>query len=174
MDVGCGCKPRGDVNCDLYIKDELNHRNQGSENRIPVRDIPNFVVCHGSFLPFKTGAFDEVFSAQLIEHVRNPQRFLEELVRVSSDLITVETAHRMGDGFVFKWKDRKWIRQHHISKMNFTYLGKIAWLSGCDVVKKYTITWKWFPNENLPWMRFPWEIGITIRRRGMFWSLFGS
>jgi ubiquinone/menaquinone biosynthesis C-methylase UbiE len=164
LDVGCGFQPRGDVNCDLYVKDVVNHRAFGSDI-LDVHKIPNFVVCSGFYLPFKDGAFGEVICAQVVEHVDNPLALLRELVRVSNDVIRVETVHRYGEGAHFNRKARKWYKEHHISKFNSRWFRQASKAVGCAVRKIYVISYFCFPHDYIPLIRFPYEFGALIKKR---------
>jgi predicted SAM-dependent methyltransferase len=65
LNVGCGNEEYGDVNADI------------------VRTGTTNVICDAdSSLPFKDGAFDEIYSKCLFEHLKNPNFFLQEVKRV--------------------------------------------------------------------------------------------
>jgi SAM-dependent methyltransferase len=76
------------------------------------RLIPNFVVSHAEFLPFKDECFDFVFSSHVIEHVKEPVKMLRELLRVSKCKVTVRCPHRKGSGakrpFHINYLDEEW------------------------------------------------------------------
>jgi len=75
LDVGCGDRPRGDVNCDIELR----------------KNIPNFVLCSAEYLPFRENSFDIVTSFYVIEHIPNIYKFLSELYRVSRKSILITT-----------------------------------------------------------------------------------
>lgn len=59
--------------------------------------LPNVdLVCDVQRLPFKSGAFQDVFCFHVLEHIQNPAKGLAELVRVSSRLVELEVPHRFG------------------------------------------------------------------------------
>ena len=89
LNVGCGLQGIGDVNCDFY--GEEFHQTFGN---VDTHVIRNFVKCDAHYLPFKTGSFKTVYSAHVIEHVRNPFLMLKEMVRCSSKYVTVICPHR--------------------------------------------------------------------------------
>lgn len=97
LDVGCGSYPSGDVNCELFITD-IGHRNEKGRV-LNVHKIKNFVLCDAQHLSFKSNYFDEVFCSHVIEHVKNPIKCLNELVRVSKCDIEIITPHWLGDKF---------------------------------------------------------------------------
>jgi len=74
LDVGCGKRPRGDVNCDI----------------IPQR-APNFVLCSAEYLPFRENSFDYVMSYYVMEHCVDIVKFLSELYRVSRKEVRIMT-----------------------------------------------------------------------------------
>jgi SAM-dependent methyltransferase len=93
LDVGCGDKPRGTVNCDLYLNQTFHRENR---TRINLSRIPNFVKCDAQYLPFKSNCFEEVICSHLIEHVKNPYLLLDELMRVckSKGIVYLSLPHR--------------------------------------------------------------------------------
>jgi ubiquinone/menaquinone biosynthesis C-methylase UbiE len=135
LDVGCGNSPVGDVNCDLFSKDIEQHRSFDTANTtITNKEAPNFVVCSAEYLPFKTGSFDVAVSRQVIEHVQKPGLMASELVRVSRDLIIIETVHRRGEHLEPRSK-KAWYREHHINKFDFSLFSAMAKSLGCHTVK---------------------------------------
>ena len=69
LDVGCGNKPRGDVNID-FVK----------------QTVPNFVRADALNLPFRDNVFSHACSHHVIEHVENPLKMISELKRVTSSV----------------------------------------------------------------------------------------
>ncbi|MFB3888766.1 MAG: hypothetical protein ACE14S_04680, partial [Candidatus Bathyarchaeia archaeon] len=73
LDVGCGHKPKGDVNIDLFIRATGHRCDDQTENTdVPlssheVKNLINAECCH---LPLKSEAFDVTVSNSLIEHNR--------------------------------------------------------------------------------------------------------
>lgn len=158
LDVGCGNSPRGDVNCDLYVEDSYNHRNCFF-NSLNVKAIPNFVHCDVLHLPFKSEVFSRVYCCQVIEHNNNPVGVLRELQRVCNGRLTVETVHWLGEAY--KWRARKWFRQHHVSKFNRAWFVKAGKALGLNVVRTYVINYAGFPvDQVLELLKAPYEIGV--------------
>jgi len=74
LDIGCGNnrkfksnKIRGNVNIDVEK---------------PLGKIDNFILCDGHYLPFKGESFTKIFMYDLIEHLKNPWKVLNEAKRV--------------------------------------------------------------------------------------------
>jgi len=92
LDVGCGHRPRGDVNVDLFVE-ATAHRaaDQRVNDDVPlnVHRIANFVRADASHLPFRDGVFRKVYSWHLIEHLSEPESFLTECCRVAAEDIEV-------------------------------------------------------------------------------------
>lgn len=164
LDVGCGFQPRGDVNCDLYVKDSLNHRNQGEGSTIQVHRVPNFVVCDAQFLPFQDRVFETVFCGQVIEHLENPLRLLKELSRVSAWKVQVETVHRFGENLTWRPKERVWFRIHHVSKFNRKWFVRASRYAGLRFVRMYVLSWRNIPTDFFILLRFPFEIGVIYEK----------
>lgn len=76
LDVGSGAfpNPRADVLCERTLV---------RPHRLAVADRP-IVVADAEHLPFRKGAFDVVVASHLAEHVENPGRLCNELVRVAT------------------------------------------------------------------------------------------
>ncbi len=78
LDVGCGGNPhpRADVLCDKFIED--SQRPSALK-----RDDRPFIFADAERLPFIDKSFDFVVSRHMIEHTGEPERFLNESMRVS-------------------------------------------------------------------------------------------
>jgi ubiquinone/menaquinone biosynthesis C-methylase UbiE len=168
LDVGCGAAPKGDVNCDLFITDVCDHR-AGASFSLQIKSIPNFVLCSAEYLPFKNDCFDEVFSAQVIEHLKNPFAFMRELKRIckSHGLITIETVHRYGEairGMISK-RNREWHKVHHISKFNTKWFNAAASALKLSERSSYVLSYSYFPNTYMRIFQFPFEIGFTFEKQ---------
>lgn len=81
LDIGSGDKPfwRADVIVDKYLEDS-QQRHTGSM-LYDKRKI--FIQADVENLPFKDKVFDFVFCSHLLEHVKNPDRAINELTRVA-------------------------------------------------------------------------------------------
>ena len=95
LDVGCGTKPKGDVNIDFFRRDlnpKAGNQIQG-EFRSP-RKIKNFIVSDAMHLPFKNESFEVVFSSHAIDHVQNPSAMLREMWRVAKRKVIIRYSHQ--------------------------------------------------------------------------------
>lgn len=91
LDIGCGDRPTGDVNCDLYKGKSPHLRGR----HIDPKTIPNFVRCDANFLPFRDKIFCQSFCSHVIEHEGvNDIKVLSEMIRVTWRKITVIVPHR--------------------------------------------------------------------------------
>jgi len=76
LDLGCGDKPRGDVNVDVFVP----------------QDVPeNFVLADVENLPFKDKCFDIVRSSYVIEHCVEPVRFITAVCRIAKQEVRIIT-----------------------------------------------------------------------------------
>ena len=113
LDVGCGGDPRGDVNCDLLIKDSHEGWDQN-----PSR-IPNFVRADVRYLPFRSGVFDVVYCSHVLEHLMDYNAGLKELLRVSCFKVIVILPFALFSIFDIFVSGRKfgnhlrWLKKHH-------------------------------------------------------------
>jgi ubiquinone/menaquinone biosynthesis C-methylase UbiE len=105
LDVGCGDRPKGDVNLDLFFFGKWK----------------NFILAEAHHLPFKDGAFKKVYSKNCVEHLENPLKFFQEAKRVlknsgtleciypTDSLLTKKTIHNLLNlhwRSAFKWKSK--------------------------------------------------------------------
>lgn len=74
LDIGCGTKPKGDINCDLYL--DPRHREPGE---IDTKKTRNFVLCDSHNLPFRQCIFDKAYMFEVLEHLENPSRAIKEV-----------------------------------------------------------------------------------------------
>ena len=105
LDVGCGDRPKGDVNLDLFFYGKWK----------------NFIIAEAHQLPFKNGAFSKVYSEHFLEHLENPLEFFKEAKRVlkshgvleciypTDTMLTKKTIHNLLNlhwSSAFKWKTK--------------------------------------------------------------------
>ncbi len=118
LEVGSGQNPnpRADVLCDRYLVDDTERNREAV-----ILDRP-FVVGDIHHLPFRTGAFDFVICAHVLEHLEDPAAAAGELSRVArrgyvevpsreNELLLPFPFHRWlidreGDTLVFRTKER--------------------------------------------------------------------
>jgi len=109
LDIGCGSRPHGDVNVDaMFADDEW-------KGQVDSRLTPNFVKADAAHLPFKDKCFQEVFSSHLLEHVKDEGAVLDEMRRVSKDVVRIVVPVEFV-WFVYDFLHPKkfvWTRQHH-------------------------------------------------------------
>jgi SAM-dependent methyltransferase len=116
LDVGCGTKPKGDVNIDFF-REGFNPQT-GDQIRggfMSAREIPNFVLADAEHLPFKDESFEVAFSSHTMEHVRNPLLMLREMCRVAKRRAIVRVPHRRGSGarmpHHINYLDEQWFKE---------------------------------------------------------------
>jgi len=115
INIGCGIYSIGDINCDLYIEDIFNHRNNKTLNP---KKIENFVLCDVQYLPFKTNSFSDVYCSHVIEHIKNPYLLLKELRRICKNKgeIIIRCPHRFSFAAKFSghinFFNRKWFQDN--------------------------------------------------------------
>jgi ubiquinone/menaquinone biosynthesis C-methylase UbiE len=83
LDVGCGSRPIGDVNCDRFLGKSLH-------TKYIIKKCKNFVLCDAEHLPFKNDSFSIVYASHVIEHVYHPFDFLIETKRVSRKIVFLQ------------------------------------------------------------------------------------
>lgn len=160
LDVGCGARPTGDVNCDLFIKDDADHRNM-SKRSLNVKGIPNFVLCDCRYLPFVELCFDTVFCSQVIEHLPVPVLLVRELVRVCSCRLIIHTTHYLSERV--RLVGRGWHRKHHVSFFSRASLLLLVCQFGFSG-GSYVLSRVGVPCDLFPVFSLPYEIGVEVRR----------
>jgi SAM-dependent methyltransferase len=116
LDVGCGVKPKGDVNIDFFrggpnpqTGDQIRGEFMSS------KEIRNFIIADAMHLPFRDESFYTVFSSHTIEHVQNPLLMLREMCRVAKRKVIVRCPHRKGSGAVMPYHinylDEEWFKK---------------------------------------------------------------
>lgn len=116
LDVGCGPKPRGEVNIDFFRGGQ--NPQTGDQVRgefMPSKNIKNFIMADAMHLPIKDKSFEVVFSSHTIEHVQKPMQMLREMCRVAKTKAVVRFPHRKGSGAVMPYHvnflDEDWFRK---------------------------------------------------------------
>ncbi len=158
LDVGCGDRPTGDVNCDLHVRD-IGHRTGRKGilgETIDSRRTKDFVVCDVQFLPFRAGVFEQVYSWHVIEHVENPFLMLKEMIRVSNHTVLIICPHRLGDCLC---KPRN---PFHVGYFNKSWFFHAAKALGCFVRVDYSL-YDGFPFHYFGLLRVPTELRVEIK-----------
>jgi SAM-dependent methyltransferase len=81
LDVGGGHAPFS--RADLIVEKDLFKGGHRDGKQIPVKGVNRFIVGDIEYLPFKDKSFDFLFCSHVLEHVTNPARACEELMRVA-------------------------------------------------------------------------------------------
>lgn len=93
------------------------------------RDIA-FLVASAEYLPFKEGVFDTVVSFETIEHLRKPEKFVEDVKRIlkGSGGLTIISTPWLTEDYKFHSLG------NHIHSFNFKFLDEIL---SCFPIRKY-------------------------------------
>ena len=102
LEIGSGHNPkaRSDVLCDKFIGDDEQR------GGAIVTDRP-MVEADGEFLPFADRTFDYVICSHVLEHVKDPRRFIAELTRVARRGY-IETPSEIGER-IYGWHYHNWV-----------------------------------------------------------------
>lgn len=154
LEVGCGERPKGNVNVDLFIE-ETTQRFLG--RALKPKLIPNFIKASIDYLPFPDNTFETVFGFHVIEHTDDPMHSLRELIRVSSRNVIVKTPHRLSrTAALCRW------HKHTFNKTWFLKaLTKIKQVTPLTFIVEYSAYAK-FPHMFLPILQVPQEITAYI------------
>ena len=87
LDIGCGDLPRGNINLDK----SLYSPEIGGQNRV-IKTKAN-IIGNALDLPFIDNIFYKVICSHVIEHTTKPLELLKECLRVSNNIIYIETPH---------------------------------------------------------------------------------
>jgi ubiquinone/menaquinone biosynthesis C-methylase UbiE len=93
LDVGCGDKPKGNINIDQFMY-KTPHRTKDAN--LKTMKIPNLINADAHYLPFRNGVFDVVFCNHLLEH--KGIRYVtvaKELLRVSKRKVDINVPSQL-------------------------------------------------------------------------------
>ena len=81
LDLGSGDKPhwRADVLLDFYIDEKFGNQRSGDSKTAITKPL---IIANVENMPFKDKIFDFVICSHLLEHVQNPGKAINEIVRV--------------------------------------------------------------------------------------------
>lgn len=161
LDVGCGDRPTGNVNLDLFFYGKCK----------------NFVIGEAQHLPFKNQVFEKVYSKHCLEHLENPLRFFEEAERVlknggvleciypTDTKLTKKTIHNVLNlrwSSAFKWK----IKLKGDAKINY---GGHKWQLPDERIRKL-LRKAGFTAVNFHKIRFP-TIRMDLDPKKIKWKI---
>jgi len=118
LDVGCGDRPKGDVNVDLFQGESVDL--QGLREKINPKETVNFVQATIYNLPFRNNLFSIVLCHHLLEHLKRPKEAINELIRVSKRQVQIIVPYKWHE-IIQNWfqpERRAWAKKHHL--WNFT------------------------------------------------------
>jgi len=149
LDVGCGDKPSGDVNIDIYKKDSPE-----TTRPYNAKNYPNFVQASGCYLPFRNEVFEIVYSNNSMEHTSEYSLFFKEMLRVSNNAVIIQVPHilrniRTSNPYHKQHFTRKWFRKSLV-KLGFT-----------NFQIEY-VAWRNYPHQLIPLVRVPTQILVKI------------
>lgn len=113
LDVGCGDRPKGTINLDLYKSESEDL--EGYRGKVNPGNTPNFVQGSIYFLPFKNNAVDITLCHHTLEHLDNPEEAIKELLRVSREELEIVVPFRYHE-IIQNWFlpiRKRWMRKHH-------------------------------------------------------------
>jgi len=180
----------------LALSDDPAHLDQEDRHRRavwPGRLVPGRTISgDGNRLPFAAGSFDLTFSSNVLEHVADPRRFIEESIRVTRPGGIIYVSHTAwfspwGGHETSPWHflgghyaARRYERQHGRPPGNLYGVS----LFRCDVREVLEIVRarpdvellraepRYYPSwlgwiVRLPWLRelLTWNLAVTLRRR---------
>lgn len=161
LEVGGGHNPhpRANVVVDKYV--DSNFHRSGD---IKVLKNQQFLNVDGESLPFADNEFDYVICCQVLEHVENPVKFLQEQFRVAKRGY-IETPSLIGE-YLFPRESHKWILHEHKDvlylvdkeKLHFVYSYDLGELIQ-DYLPKHSIGFKILErtHPNIETIRIEWE-----------------
>jgi len=162
LDVGCGDRPKGDVNLDRFFYGKWK----------------NFIIGDAHYLPFKNETFNKVYSKHCLEHFENPPKFFKDARRVlkndgvleciypTDTKLTKKTIHNLLNlrwSSAFKWKKKL----TGVDKINY---GGHKWQIPDDDVLKL-LKKAGFTNVTFYKIKFP-TLRTDIDREKRRWKTF--
>lgn len=104
LEIGSGHNPNKRSNVLIDISQNDNTDRAG---KLICIDSRPFIIADAQYLPFKDDTFDYIIASHVAEHVDNPTRMCNELMRVGKRGY-IETPSRLGD-YMFNEQFHKWI-----------------------------------------------------------------
>lgn len=166
LEIGPGHNPtfRSDVIVEKYI--DTNYHRCGD-----VKVYPHQVFIHasGESLPFQNKEFDYVICNQVLEHVDDPEIFVQELCRVAKRGY-LETPSLLGE-FLFPKKSHKWVILDIDGTLVMYEKAKMPGNYGCDYGELFlnylpfqSLPYKllWFTEGDIMLNRYEWKDEIRI------------
>jgi len=166
LEVGGGHNPhrRSNVVVDKFI-DSNYHR----KTDIRVYRHQEFMQADGENLPFENRTFDYVMSNQVLEHVPDPARFLEEQMRVAPKGY-IETPSLIGE-YLFPKESHKWLILELDNKLVLFDKEKYGFKTNLDPgflfltwLPKTSVAWKMLmqTHADLMTVRYQWKDEIEF------------
>jgi SAM-dependent methyltransferase len=84
LDIGCGSKPLGTMNLDLFQEASQHHKFSYDP-----REIEKFVNGDGSRLPYRDNSVDIIVSRHCLEHIPEPLLAIREWERVAREEVVI-------------------------------------------------------------------------------------
>jgi hypothetical protein len=130
LNIGCGSDPWGDVRVDVAF------------SFITASFKPN-VLADAHYLPFKSGAFKVAKASHVLEHLRDPFKALEEMLRIKkSELLKFPTEWDVLPAFVsniLPFPRFSALKHAHITRKKNFHL----WIISPQVILKYLESRGW-------------------------------
>jgi hypothetical protein len=184
LDVGCGSKPKGDVNVDFFgVGFNPQTGNQQEGDFMAPRLIRNFVMAEATHLPFCDNSFNIVLSYHTIEHVPEPFKMYRELCRVAKRKVIVRCPHRLGSGakmpYHLNYFDEGWFKKaaDHLGLASNQFVTAYDYPFSSKLEKtvlhkaRNTLPWRAFKHfERKRLMRkihVPWEVEAWTRKQNL-------
>lgn len=133
LDIGSGTNPRGDVNVDLFLNETTMQIDSKHPTFIDAKTTPNPIKADAHYLPFKDKTFEKSYANHVLEHLENPTKALNELLRVTKIKVTIVVPHRY-------MKDCKRAYRLGIHKQNFNATTVKNWLNHVVNRRDYNVS----------------------------------
>lgn len=84
LDVGCGSKPKGNINLDINIGYNKHH-----QHKYNVKYFKNFIRASATHLPIRNKSIHYINASHILEHLINPIETLKEWKRVTKIMVLI-------------------------------------------------------------------------------------
>ena len=166
LEVGGGHNPhkRSNVIVDKFV--DSNYHRSGD---VKVYHNQKFVQADGENLPFKDNEFDYVICNQVLEHVENPIKFLNEQARVAKKGY-IEVPSLIGE-YLHPKESHRWLILEIDSKLILMDKDKVGFKPSHDLgdiflhyMPKHSIGYKimQYTHGNIHTIRYEWEGNIEV------------
>lgn len=121
--IGCGIKSQRNLcSCSNLVAFDINHFFVEEAKRTD--PLASYVVADARFIPFKSHAFFDIVSTEVLEHIRDYRKSVDEILRLDPKMVFLTFPTEMSDQIIsaFSKTYAETARRIHVSIIDIHYL----------------------------------------------------